>query len=202
MNPKSSSAGLGMIPYAIMGMFCFVYAAAAICVSSDDDLAHLILSIRKSTKQVVEFDEKKYSEAFSEPIAITGELEYEPGKHFIKRVTKPFRRSYEITNETLVLRKNGKIARQISINEYPAMRGMFEALRSTFAGDIHTLRNYYHIKLNRGNATWTITFSPKQSSIVRFIDAIIISGSGTQVKRITTREAGGDYSEMTLKALK
>ena len=199
MNVKGSSRGLGIVSDAILGVLCFLYAAVAIGASGDDDLDRLILSIRKSNKQIVKFEEKKYSEAFSEPITITGELEYEPGKHFIKRVTKPFRRSYEITNENLVLRKDGKIARQISINEYPAMRGMFEALRSTFAGDTHTLRIYYHVKLNRDTTTWTITFTPKQSSIVRFNDAII-SGSGTQVKRITTREAGGDYSEMTIKA--
>ena len=133
------------------------------------------------------------------PLEFSGTLEYAAPGRLVKNTLLPKPESLILDQDKLVVQTGdtgGK--RTLSLQDYPSVWAFVESIRSTLAGDIGTLNRFYHVSLEGSQKQWLLVLRPADSKIRSLVDEILIKGSLDQLNTIEIREAGGDYSVMSI----
>jgi hypothetical protein len=116
-----------------------------------------------------------------------------------KHVLSPRRESLILEGDTLVVdRKKAGERRSYALQENPVIWAFAEGIRSTLAGDLHTLERFYEVSLEGDARLWRLRLKPTEPQMRRLASEIVLGGSGTWVGVIEILEAGGDRSVMTI----
>ena len=188
--PLLLCAGLGITP------------ASAAEAEQDDapwsvtELMHGLAQVKKSRATFVEH---KHLSMLKTPLEFSGTLEYSAPSRLVKNTLLPKPESLILDQDKLVV-DTGDAAgkRTLSLQDYPAVWAFVESIRSTLAGDIGTLNRFYHVSLEGRPKQWQLVLRPADSKIKSLVDEILIKGSFDQINTIEIREAGGDYSVMSI----
>ena len=160
------------------------------------ELMHSFAQVKKSTATFVE---RKFISLLKAPLKYSGTLSYTAPGHLEKYTLLPKPESMVLDKNTLVVQSGEAQKRALTLQNYPALWAFVESIRSTLAGDITTLNRFYHVTLEGNPQQWLLILRPVDAQIKNLVSEIRISGSLVQINTIETREAGGDYSVMSVR---
>lgn len=162
-------------------------------------VTELMQSLAQVKKSSATFIELKHLSMLKEPLAFSGTLEYTAPGRLEKRTLLPKPESMVLDKDRLEVQSGGAGKKRVlSLQDYPAIWAFVESIRSTLAGDLDTLNRFYRVSLEGQRGKWQLTLLPLDSKMKDMVSEIRIGGSGEQVNTIEIREAGGDYSVMSI----
>ena len=78
------------------------------------------------------------------------------------------------------------------------MWSFVEAIRASLAGDVATLRRFYHVKLEGTREQWILTLRPLDHQAAEYLTSIRLNGDGNRLTAVEIQETGGDHSVMKI----
>ena len=160
-----------------------------------NELMHNLAQVKKSKATFVE---RKFISLLKAPLKYSGTLSYTAPGHLEKYTLLPKPESMVLDNNTLIVQSGEAQKRALSLQNYPALWAFVESFRSTLAGDITTLNRFYRVTLEGNPKQWLLILRPIDAQIKNLVSEIRITGSLEQINTVETREAGGDYSVMSI----
>jgi len=134
----------------------------------------------------------------TKPLVSSGKLVYKAPDYIERRSEKPLPGYFIVEKDNLRLKTEGQKERRLVLYQFPPIHALVEAMRSTLSGNIKTLKNFYQASLSGNRKAWTLKLNPLDEEMLTYVDAMTLHGSGTQLHRVETLEAGGDRSIMTV----
>lgn len=161
-----------------------------------NELMHGLAQVKESK---VTFVERKYLSILKTPLEYSGTLAYNAPSHLEKQTLLPKPESMVLDQDNLIVQSGAaNRKRTLSLQDYPVIWAFVESFRATLAGDIGTLSRFYSVTLEGHPKQWLLILRPLDPKMKSLISEIRISGSLEQISTIETREAGGDYSVMSI----
>lgn len=150
----------------------------------------------------VSFTETKYISALKAPLVSSGVLTYHAPNRLEKRVTTPYQETTLIVADRVTIEnKTRRYKRNLDIKSNPAIGAFVESFRATLAGDIAALERFYKLDFQGDRQQWQLTLLPRDVEMGQLIRSIVIDGYDIRIVRITTHEADGDRSVLSLSEL-
>lgn len=145
------------------------------------------------------FIEEKRIAALSAPLESRGRLVFSAPAHLEKHTDQPVRESITVDGDRLTYAlPDEQVRRTLSLDRAPELRGLVEAVRGTLAGDLAGLRRYYSVGLEGTDDAWKLTLVPLDERVRALVAVVEIDGAAGSVRRVATKEAGGDSTLMTI----
>lgn len=162
------------------------------------DLARLMQLLAATPSSEVPYVEKKFSTLLAEPVVSSGTLVYARPDVVEKRIARPRPESFRIAGRSLTITRDGK-SRRIELSSEPLLGAFAASLRGVLSGDAAQLGEYFRLALEGTEPDWKLDMTPIDEEIARYVERIVVSGSGGRVKQVEVREASGDRSVLTVK---
>ena len=145
------------------------------------------------------FVERKYLKLLTQPLELTGTLEYRAPDHLERRTLTPKPESFVVDGDVLTLENARGQRRTLALQDNAVLWAFVESIRSTLKGDLGALRRFYDVSLEGSEKNWQLSLNPKQPRMSAIISTILIGGTGGKISTIEIREAKGDRSVMTVR---
>lgn len=168
--------------------------------AADWDMAKLMAALAQAKPTTVQFVEKKYIAALTQPIVSSGEMRYTPPDRLERRTLKPKPERMLLEHDTLLLERGGK-SYTLSLNDMPELATLIVSIRATLAGDRRLLELNYIVALHGSREQWTLQLTPSDFDVQQKVKRITLSGSNDQVQKIEVLQADGDRSVTTIQKM-
>ncbi|MDF9833636.1 hypothetical protein M2103_001868 [Ereboglobus sp. PH5-5] len=129
------------------------------------------------------FTENRYFTARKEPITLQGEMRLAPERGLSLRYTAPGETLTIIDSEGLLLRDAKGRTRQIKAGTRDA--GLVTALLPVMRFDSGQLFKQFTVYAARDGGDWRFDFVPLNEKLASALGAIVVTGIGTEIKKIT-----------------
>jgi len=153
-------------------------------------LEHLARPAPSSTP----FLEAHFSALLIRPLVVGGTLEYLGPGSLARTVTEPYHERAEVRGDTVTLERDGEPAQQFSLDRVPALRSLLASFTALLGGNVAALERQFRLDLHGDAARWTLGLTPRDPQIHQRIRAITVSGSGFDLRCLTTFQANGDVT--------
>lgn len=183
MRPLTALALLILTPAAAL-------SASRAAFRLDSLLAHLARPAPSSTP----FVEARFSALLTRPLVVSGELEYLGPDDLARTVEKPYHEKAAIHGDTVILERAGETPQRFSLDRAPAMRSLLASFTALLSGDTAALERQFTLDLHGDAREWTIGLTPRDPAVHGRIRAITVSGSGSDLRCLTTFEANDDVT--------
>ena len=144
------------------------------------------------------FEESKAIAGLADTLPSSGTLRWEAPSTLEKVVLEPFAERLTVTADRLVYDRAGRARQEVNLDQAPEVRALVEAIRSTLAGDLATLRRHYEVRFEGNPAAWTIRLSPLSVRVRAVVQRVEIEGAGGAIRRFET--VGNESSVMRITA--
>ena len=144
------------------------------------------------------FEETKAIAGLADTLPSSGTLRWEAPSTLEKVVLEPFAERLTVTADRLVLDRAGRARQEVNLDQAPEVRALVEAIRSTLAGDLATLRRHYEVRFEGNPDAWTIRLSPLSVRVRAVVQRVEIEGAGGAIRRFET--VGNESSVMRITA--
>lgn len=168
--------------------------------AADWDMTRLMNALARAKPVTVQFVEKKYLAALTQPIVSSGEMRYTPPGKLERRTLKPKPERMLLDNDRLVLERGGK-SYAMSISDMPELATLIVSIRATLAGDRRALELNYIVDLQGSREHWILQLTPSDFDVQQKVRNITLSGSNDQVRKIEVLQADGDRSVTTIQKM-
>ena len=145
------------------------------------------------------FTEEKTIAALTQPVRSEGWLVYRRPDHLEKTTTGPNKESLMVDGDRLSIIADDQPPRVIELDSEPSLRGLVDAVRSTLAGDLATLRRSYDVAMQGNLAAWRLILTPRNPSLKQLLRQVTVEGTGTDLGSVRIVQANGDQSLMTIR---
>lgn len=162
------------------------------------DAADLLASLARTAPQRIAYSETRRLAYLDTPLTSRGELEFRP-PDWLRRSVQGSGDSYVISGDQLHITSAGG-DRIVMLDVHPGLRAFAESLRATLAGDLARLQRFFLLELHGDESSWRLVLRPRDSEVAALIQSIELSGAQARLRRIETREAGGDVTVTELQA--
>lgn len=156
------------------------------------DAAALLASLARSEPERIAYSETRRLAYLDTPLASSGELEFRP-PDWLRRSVRGGGESYVISGDYLHI-EGAAGSRTVALDLHPGLRAFAESLRATLAGDLARLQRFFLLELHGDEKSWRLVLRPRDGEVAALIQSIELSGAQTRLRRIETREAGGDVT--------
>ena len=145
------------------------------------------------TSGQADFLEEKALPELALPLPSTGTLSWQAPDRLEKRTEDPIRERLTVEGDRLTFeRPDQGIRRELSLDQSPELRPLVEAVRSTLAGDLATLRRYYGIGFEGDPAgEWRMVLTPLSARLRVAVQRIEVTGRADAVLGVVTQGSDG-----------
>ncbi|MGH8148488.1 MAG: LolA-related protein [Steroidobacteraceae bacterium] len=154
----------------------------------------LLAHLRRPAPASTPFTEARFSALLTRPLVVSGELEYLGPGDLARTVEKPYRERAAIDGDSVTLEREGESAQHFSLDRAPAMRSLLASFTALLGGDAGTLERQFELDLHGDAREWTIGLTPLDPAVHRRIRSITVSGSGDELRCLTTFQANDDVT--------
>lgn len=166
------------------------------------DQDNLMKALSRVKHSRVHFTETRFLSALKTPLVTRGSLVYQAPNRLEKHVTEPFQETTLIVDDRVSIdNKTQPFKRSLDLKSNPPLWAFVESFRATLAGDMTALERFYKVRLDGSRQQWQLTLLPRDIEIAELIRSIVVDGNDARILRITTQEADGDRSVLTLTEL-
>lgn len=167
--------------------------------NSEWTVEQVVASLKEEREPAVAFEEATHSSLLTKPLVARGVLRFTPPSRLEKDVLEPAHERFVVEGDLVTFEsERRRVARTISLDEYPALRGFVEAFRAGMTGDAALLKRMYETVLDGDRRQWVLQLRPRDPAAQTMLDSIQFTGSEGRILSITIRLPGGDRSVMTL----
>ena len=161
------------------------------------DLPQLMHSLAQVKEAKATFVESKFLKVLKKPLESSGTLIFQAPDHLEKHTLVPKKESLILDQGVLRIDSPSRnMKRTLVLQDYPAIWAFVESIRSTLAGDLETLQQFYKIELTGDPAHWRMRLHPIDPRMREVIQEIRLNGHDNWIDSIETREANGDQTLM------
>ena len=151
-----------------------------------------LAAVRRSE---ADFVETKEIAGLADTLPSNGTLLWQAPSTLEKRVVQPFQERVVVTGERLVYERPARGERQeVNLDQAPEVRALVEAIRSTLAGDLATLRRYHEVSFAGTPEAWTIVLHPLSVRVRAVVQRLEIRGVAGSIRWFQT--VGNESSVM------
>ncbi len=161
-------------------------------------IQHLMDALAQIPAAKASFREEKTLAMLDVPLVLEGWLYYKAPNYLKKQVIKPHLETFEVEGGRLLLNHDRDGPRELQLRDYPLLQALLEAFRATFAGDLASLQEHYHIALKGSAADWRLRLEPRDKTLAGRIRALTLKGAESRIYVVETLEVGGDLTVMKL----
>ena len=187
--------------------FLALYAATA--YGQSWGITELMKSLAAVKHYEAHFVELRYSRFLEEPIRISGSLSFIAPHRLLKHSRTPVDEVFVIDGHELTVERDVEGQRKqykASVFSFPALLPLVQGVRSTLAGDLQGLREYYSVALSGSPDDWRLRLTPYTDLYSDGADAsfgdrvkhIEILGRDARITSIEIVENSGDRSVTTV----
>lgn len=124
----------------------------------------------------VRFREERHNPMFSEPLVLTGSLEYLGPGVIRKNIESPFQESYLIEPGQVTVVKNNR-EEVLPTRQGKMISAMLGGIEALLAGDHDSIEEAFEIDLSGTMASWTLDLTPRSKRLRKYINSIEIAGN-------------------------
>lgn len=143
------------------------------------------------------FTETKTVAMLTRPLILKGTLSYARPDRVEKHVLTPYEEHVVVQGDQLTL-ANREGTKRVGVKSHPLIWSFVEAIRASLAGDVATLRRFYHVKLEGTREQWILTLRPLDHQAAEYLTSIRLNGDGNRLTAVEIQETGGDHSVMKI----
>lgn len=145
------------------------------------------------------FTEERAIPELDVPLPNSGTLFWRAPDRLEKHTLSPFEERLTMDGGRLTYERPDRgIRRDFSLSEQPEMAALVEAVRSTLAGDLATLRRHYGVGFEGvAGGAWRMVLHPLAFRVRGAVQRIVVTGRGAEVTGVDT-EGGGGVSRMRI----
>ena len=145
------------------------------------------------------FTEERAIPELDVPLPNSGTLRWQAPDQLEKHTLSPFEERLTVSGQRLTYeRPDRNLRRDFVLADQPEMQALVEAIRSTLAGDLATLRRHYEVGFAAAaDGSWRMVLAPLSFRLRGAVQRIVVSGRGAEVTGIDT-EGGGGVSRMRI----
>ena len=165
------------------------------------DTVALIASLRRPAPADTAYAEVRFLHVLQSPLILRGELHYGGTDQLGRRVDAPYRETTTIAAGQVSVRREGKPARNFSIEHAPELQALLASFGALLGGDARALNRYYAIALERSGVNWRLTLTPRAPGLAKQLRDMVVDGKDNEPQCFSLHEADGDASAMLLGAL-
>lgn len=173
-------------------------ALAAPAPTAEWGLEQLMLDMRLHPSGDSPFKETKYLSTLKVPLVVEGILRYRQPDTLEKEILKPSAERYVIVGDSVEIWRKDKLQHQVSLADYPALRGLTGSIIATLGGDLPGLRQHFEPELSGSREDWTLRLKPRDAELGRRLERIEIRGQGATIRFFEMRQRNGDRSVMQI----
>ncbi|MFT8243682.1 LolA-related protein [Roseomonas sp. BN140053] len=138
------------------------------------------------------FAEEKALPGLFLPLPSSGTLSWTTPDRLEKHTLEPVEEILRVEGERLLFERPGLgIRRELSLDGSPELRPLVEAVRSTLAGDLATLRRFYRVAFSGDPAGWEMRLTPLSPRVQEAVRQVTVSGRGGAVLLVESEGADG-----------
>jgi hypothetical protein len=164
-------------------------------------LPQLMQSLAQVQFSSARFAERQTVPMLTTPLLSAGTLSYVAPDYIRKTTTSPAHQDFLLEHGVVTLTGPDQQTQRFSVSQAPQIGGLVEGIRATLAGDLPALQRIYTVRLTGNAAGWELFLQPKDPSISRFVQWIIIQGSQNRIDAVDTASSNGGHSEMGITAV-
>ncbi len=166
--------------------------------ANSSELDSLLHRLARPAPSSTPFIEARFSPLLSRPLVVSGELRYLGPQSLARIVEKPYRERAEIRGDAVTVQRGDQAAQHFSLDQAPEMRSLVASFSALLAGDVAALRHSFALDLHGAERQWTIGLTPLDPRVHQRIRSIIVNGSGSEPRCLTTFQANDDTDVMLL----
>jgi len=173
-------------------------AGAAAPAARGSELDAILHGLARPAPSSTPFIEARFSPLLSRPLVVSGELRYLGSGSLERIVQKPYSESAAIHGDAVTVRRGNAAPRHFSLEQAPQMRSLVASFSALLSGDVENLRSAFALDLHGTERDWTIGLTPIDPRVHANIRSILVSGSATEPRCLTTYQANADIDVMLL----
>jgi len=160
---------------------------------ADAALEALMRRFAARTQAEARFTEEKAIPELDVPLPSWGRLLWRAPDRLEKRTEGPVEEILRVEGDRLTLeRPQTGLRYALSLDQSPEIRPLVEAIRSTLAGDLATLRRHYGIAFDGDPAgAWRIVLTPRSPRVLAAVQRIEMAGRGAAILALDSQGGGG-----------
>ena len=186
--------GYGKLAYLLL----FLVAPAA-SGAAPLTVAELMQMLGAVESENARFVETRHSALLKAPLVTEGTLAYRRPDRVEKHVLSPYDERITVEGGRLTMENRTQNRKKtVSVSGAPGIAALIESVRATRAGDLDALQRHFALQLEGSREQWTLTLTPLDAQLARYVSQLALSGSEARIGRITVEEAGGDRSVMEI----
>lgn len=178
------------------------FAFPALCFADTPakwGMQELMTGLAKIQETKATFIELKYLKVLKQPLESSGTLYFKSPAHLEKHTLQPRVESLVLDKELLSINiQSRNIKRTLVLHDYPEVWALVESIRSTLAGDLNALQQFYTYEFSGDARHWQLALKPIESKARQFVNEIHFSGQDDHVESIETIDSNGDHTLMKI----
>jgi hypothetical protein len=131
----------------------------------------------------VEFREERHNSMLSEPLVLTGYLEYLEEGRLRKVIETPFRESFLVAGNRIEFSRNGEV-RSVALGRNEALRAMLGGVEAILAGRTDQLVAIFDYELSGTDGDWTLRLNPRSRHLSQQLNGLQVHGDEQAVTSI------------------
>jgi hypothetical protein len=145
----------------------------------------------------VRFTEQRLNTLLSEPLVFEGYVAMTADGTLTRVVERPFEEKASIDGEQATLERDGKV-RRVDLDRRGRGGVYLRTLYALLRGDADALENSFDLEVSGDRDNWQLTLTPAERALGRWLERIVVSGSGEVVERIRMERSNGAWQDMRL----
>ena len=147
----------------------------------------------------VAFIEERMSPLLTQPLQLTGAVEFASDGTLSKRITAPFVEYISISADEVVLERDGR-RRRVSMRRDTGLWRFYRSLRAMLGGDPEPVLAIYSAEVKTNGDEWVLELQPVASdstSVPEGLMPMTVSGRGPHIQRVETRQGDDNWQIIT-----
>lgn len=161
-------------------------------------LADLMAMMAAVPERRAVFHEAKRFAALAVPLESSGHLLYRRPGHLEKITDAPQAERLIVDGNQVSLTEADGQTHVIDLAAQPELRTLVDAMRGPLAGDGAALERGFKVSVTGTRAAWRLDLVPIDPRAARFVAAVHITGSGSEMRDVLLVQASGDTQDMSI----
>jgi hypothetical protein len=175
-------------------------ACATTAEPADAALDRLFATLARPAPTATGFVEQRESALLDAPLLLRGRLERPAPGVLLREVETPYRERTRIDGDAVRVERDGGKPRRFSLRRAPELAALLASFQALLDGDRAALDPHYTLRLDHGDAGWTIRLQPRQPRLAKRIGGIALHGRDAELACIAMRGGSAGDSLMLVGA--
>lgn len=184
-------------------VLCLLFTAVAPAHSQDNSatlgrqtLEEVMHWLAESGDVEARFFESQQIAILKEPIETSGMLYFAPPDWLARHVTEPGNSSVVVRGDHVHFRDETGVG-TLELGSSEVARALVGNTTLLMRGDLEALRSQYRVSFQTSGGLWTLQLEPKNPTLRRIMEQLVVHGQGGKLVSIEARQSGGDRTLTT-----